>query len=103
MGDRLVTNAEEIEKGRQAIMRFRELLDLMRAQLDEGEQAYGLLFANCSPEEIATLKEKDLQGKAAIDLIANPSTLGKAALHLRRAVRDFERDFEELYDNIMIH
>lgn len=93
---------EQIERARQAIMRFRELLDLMTAELAEGERAYKVLFAQCTPEQIATLKEKDLQGIAAIYLLDDRSALGDAALHLRIAARNVERDFEQLYDNIMI-
>ncbi len=96
-----MSNSEEVEKARQAIMRFRELLDIMRAQLEEGERAYTRLFANRSAEEKATLKEKELQGRAALDLLDDPSALGKAAIEMRFAARNLERDFEQLYDNIM--
>jgi hypothetical protein len=92
---------DEIEKLRQAIMRFRELLDIMRLEVEEGEQAYQQLFANCTPEEIATLKEKELQRQVATRLVDDPSVLGKAALHLRFVARNLERDFEQLYDNVM--
>ena len=36
---------EQYEKTRQGVMRLRELLDLMREQLEEGERAYERLFA----------------------------------------------------------
>ena len=92
---------ERIERARQAIMRFRELLDLMGEELARGEREYSLLFAHLSREETATLKVKDLQGRAALDLIDHPETLGKPALHMRFAARNLERDFEQLYDNLM--
>jgi hypothetical protein len=92
---------EEVERARQAIMRFRELLDLMRAELEAGERNYELLFSKCTPEEIETLKEKDLQRRAAIHLLDDPSALGDAAFHLRYVTRNLERDFEQVYDNIM--
>lgn len=93
--------SEEAERARQAIMRFRELLDLMRDEIEQGERNYAQLFAKCTPEEMETLKEKDLQGRAAIHLLDNPSALGDAALHLRFVTRNLERDFEQLYDNVM--
>ncbi|HVU15167.1 MAG TPA: hypothetical protein VHD90_28030 [Phototrophicaceae bacterium] len=93
--------SEDIEKMRQGIMRFRELLDLMRDQLEEGERAYAQLFAHRSAEEKTALKEKELQGRAALDLLDDPSPLGNAAVNLRFAARNLERDFEQLYDNIM--
>ena len=43
--------SEEIEKVRQEIMRFRELLNIMRQNLDDGERAYTQLFSNCSSED----------------------------------------------------
>ena len=94
-------DAEQIEKARQGIMRLRELLDLLRGELEAGEEAYARLFDKCSPEEKAALKEKDLQRRAALDLIDDPSSLSKPALQLRFAARNLERDFEQLYDNVI--
>lgn len=96
-----MTNTEQIEKLRQGIMRLRELLDLLHAELDEGEQAYVRLFADCSPEDRATLKEKDLQRQAALSLVDDSSPLRDAALHLRYVARNLERDFEQLHDNLL--
>jgi hypothetical protein len=93
--------SEDVEKMRQAIMRFRELLDLMKLEVEEGEEAYKQLFAICSTEDLATLKEKELQRQAAYSLMDDPSVLSKAALHLRFVARNLERDFEQLYDNVM--
>ncbi len=96
-----MADAEQIEKLRQGIMRLRELLDLLRADLETGEQAYARLFADCTPEDRATLKEKDLQRQAALALLDNSSPLRDAALHLRFAARNLERDFEQLHDNLI--
>ncbi|MFN8447103.1 MAG: hypothetical protein U0521_00520 [Anaerolineae bacterium] len=92
---------EQLERARQAIMRFRELLDLLNAELEQSERNYEQLFARCTPEERETLKEKDLQLRAAIHLLDNRAALGDAALHMRFITRNLERDFEQLYDNIM--
>jgi hypothetical protein len=92
---------EQVEKMRQAVMRLRELLDIMGGQLAEGERAYAKLFARLNPEETATLKEKERQGLAALQLLDNPTALADAALNLRFVTRELERDFEQLYDNIM--
>ena len=96
-----VASPEDIEKMRQAIMRFRELLDLMKLEIEEGETAYKQLFASVSPEDMATLKEKELQRQVAYSLMDDPSALSQAALHLRFVTRNLERDFEQLYDNVM--
>jgi len=92
---------EKYERTRQAVMRLRELLDLMREQLEEGEQAYAQLFAAIPPEEMSSRKQKDLQGLAAVPLIDDPTPLGNAANQMRFAARNLERDFEQLHDNIM--
>ncbi|MFN8417733.1 MAG: hypothetical protein U0528_00565 [Anaerolineae bacterium] len=93
-------NPEHIEKVRQEVMRFRELLNIMRLRLDEGERAYDNLFAKRSAEEKSTLKEKDLQWRVAEQLIADDeeTLLRDAALHMRFHARDLERAFEELYN-----
>ena len=96
-----MANPEEIEKVRQEIMRFRELLNIMRLKLDEGERAYGQLFANVSPEEMTTMKEKDLQGKVAREIIGNLTPLSNAVLKVRFDARELERAFEELYNIIV--
>jgi hypothetical protein len=96
-----MTNSEQVEKTRQAIMRLRELLDLMRAQLEEGEAAYAQLFASLNPDDIRDLKEKEVQRLAALAILDDTSALSDAALNLRFAARNLERDFEQLYDNLM--
>jgi hypothetical protein len=92
---------EKIERTRQAIMRLRELLDIMRHELEQGEERYRQLFAQCTPEQMATLKEKDLQLQAAYYHVEDPSAIGDAATHLRFVSRNLERDFEQLHDNVM--
>lgn len=96
-----MTTAEKIEKTRQAIMRFRELLDLLTREMETAEAAYRQLFANLAPEEVATLKEKELQRLVATHIVDDPMALADAALHMRFVGRNLERDFEHLYDKIM--
>lgn len=60
-----MANHEEIEKVRQEIMRFNELLHIMRRKLEYAERAYTRLFENCDPEDVKNFKEKDLQWKVA--------------------------------------
>jgi Lon protease-like protein len=95
-----MANEEDIERLRQAIMRFRELLDLMSAKLEDGERAYASLFAEFTPEEQAAMKEKDLQWKAAeglIDDAAAIASFGRAAMNMRFEARELERAFDDLY------
>lgn len=96
-----LTVDEQIERTRQAIMRLRELLDTMSAQVEEGEVLYRRLFAQCTPEEVATLKEKDLQLHAACYLYEDPASIGDAALHMAFVARNLERDFHQIHDNVM--
>ncbi len=96
-----MVNAEEIEKIRQEIMRFRELLNIMGQELQSGEQAYAQLFSAHSPESIKNTKEKDLQWKVAEEMVGDLSALSKAVLHMRFASRELESAFEELYDIIV--
>jgi hypothetical protein len=96
-----VTNSEQIEKVRQQIMRFHELLHVMREKLESGERAYAALFSGFSPEDVAGTKEKDLQWKAAETLMADVSPLSRAVMQMRFEARNLERDFEELYNIIV--
>ena len=91
---------EKLERSRQAVMRLRELLDLMHEEIEWGEAAYEQLFAHLTEEQRQTLKQKDAQGWAAIPLVDDPTPLQDAALHLRFACRNLERDFEQLHDNL---
>jgi len=91
---------EQIEKVRQEIMRFHELLNIMRQNLEAGERAYGQLFSNCSPEDIKTMKEKDLQWKVAEQMVSGVSQISqlrKATADLWFYTRELEKGFEELH------
>ncbi len=96
-----MANPEQLEKVRQELMRFRELLNIMRAKLEDGERAYTRLFANCSPEDKQRMKEKDLQWQVATQIVGDLSGLSKAVMQVRYDARDLERAFEELYDIIV--
>ena len=96
-----MADPEQIEKVRQEIMRFRELLNIMRLRLDDGERAYTKLFANISPEDMNNMKEKDLQGKVAEEIVGDLSPLSKAVMKARFDAHELERAFEELYDIIV--
>ena len=96
-----LTVDEKIERTRQAIMRYRELLDIMRGQLEEGEDLYRRMFDGCNPEDIAALKEKDRQLHAAYSLFEDPTSIGDAALHMAFTARNLERDFHQIHDNVM--
>ncbi len=92
-------SSENIEKVRQEIMRFRELLNIMRLRLESGERAYAQLFTNHPPEE--GLKEKDRQWRLAEELVHDLTPLSKAVMQVRYDARDLERAFEELYNIIV--
>lgn len=96
-----MTNSEDIEKVRQEIMRFRELLNLMRQRQEDGERAYQQLFSRCSPDQMQTMKEKDLQRLVAEQMAGDLSAIRKAVGQLRFQSRELERAFEELYDIIV--
>jgi hypothetical protein len=96
-----VATREQVEKVRQEIMRFRELLDLMRIDLETGERAYKKLFAGLSADEIAGLKEKDVQWKLAETMVNDLTPLSDAVIETRFNARNLERSFEELYDVII--
>lgn len=95
-----MANLEQLEKARQEVMRFRELLDIMRRDLDYGEHAYAALFADIPADELAGLKEKDRQGKAGERLLNDKSALSQAALDMRFHAHELERAFEEFYNVI---
>jgi hypothetical protein len=97
-----MSNIEQIEKVRQEIMRFRELLNLMRGNLDEGERAYTKLFAALTPESLAQEKEKDRQWTLAEQMVSDGdfTALSKVAMQMRFHARTLEREFETLHDII---
>jgi hypothetical protein len=86
---------------RQEIMRFRELLNVMRGHLEYGEREYTKLFSVLSPEDIQGMKEKDVQWQLAEQLVSDVSSLSKAVGHMRFEARNLEHAFEELYDIIV--
>ncbi|MBE2271708.1 MAG: hypothetical protein IAE80_25970 [Anaerolinea sp.] len=92
-----VQNPEQIEKLRQGVMRFRELLDVLRARVDDGDRMYARLFAALSDEDKQGKKEKDLQTLVAYQLTEDSEPLTRAVLHMQYNAREFEQAFEELY------
>ena len=95
-----MATSEEIEKVRQEIMRFRELLTLMRGHLENGERAYTKLFADFLPADAAALKEKDQQWKIAETIIDNLSPLDRAVSRVSFDAHMLEQNFRELHDII---
>ncbi len=95
------TDRDDIEKVRQEIMRFRELLDIMRQKLEDGDRAYTQLLAKYSVGDAKTLKHKDLQWKVAERIIHDLAPLSKAVMRARFDARELEHNFEELYDIIV--
>jgi hypothetical protein len=89
---------DDIEKVRQAIMRFRELLTLMGHKVADGERAYAGLFDAPPLGTMTASKEKDRQWELAAYLVHDTTALNKAVLQARFDARDMERAFEELYD-----
>ena len=96
-----MANREEIEKVRQEIMRFRELLNIMRDKLQYGERVYEGLFSGFSPDEKKVVKEKDLQWKLAEGMVSDTSRLAQAVIQMQYYSREMERDFDELYNIIL--
>jgi hypothetical protein len=95
-----MSDHEHTEKVRQEIMRFNELIAIMRSRLAEGERAYNALFANFSAEEIESTKHKDLQLKLA-EQMDDLTELKRGVSTMRFAARELEKAFEELYDIIV--
>ncbi|MBK9746820.1 MAG: hypothetical protein IPO91_08540 [Chloroflexi bacterium] len=96
-----VQNPEHIEKIRQEVMRFRELLDVMKLRLELGDQLYTGLFAHLTEEEKQGKREKDLQTLVAYHLEEDQKPLEDAVLRMQFEARDFEKAFEELYGKII--
>ncbi len=93
-------NPAHIEKIRQEVMRFRELLDITRHQLERNERAYANLFAGLSDEEKQGKQEKALQTLVAYQLDGDLKPLADAVLRARFDAREMEKAFEELFDTI---
>lgn len=96
-----MASREAIEKVRQAMMRFRELLDITRQTLDNGERLYGGLLEVCSAEDRERLREKDLQWQAASIHVEDVSALTRAVGEVRFDVHELERAFEELHNIVL--
>ena len=95
-----MTEQEDIERVRQAIMRFRELLTLMGEKLKDGELAYTQLFSKCTAEDVQRLKPKDLQWQVAEQLIDDLPPLRQSVGQMYYETRTLHREFEELYSII---
>lgn len=95
------TNPENVEKVRQAIMRYRELLDIMWLLLQEGERRYDGLFANITPEERQGKGEKEVQTLLARQLVDDLEPLSRAVLQAHFDARELQRAFSELNDIIL--
>ena len=94
-----MSDHERTEKVRQQIMRFHELLGLMRGKLADGERAYDSLFISFTPDEIAAMKHKDLQWKLA-EQMDTLTPLKQAVSNMRFDARQLEKALEELCDII---
>jgi hypothetical protein len=93
---------EQVERVRQQIMRYRELLDILHSRLRDSERAYNRLFETCTDDEKNTLREKELQRVAAVRLLENGLTpLSDAVLTIRFDARDMEREFDHLHGLIV--
>ena len=87
---------ERTEKVRQELMRYNELLGIMRGRLADGQRAYEELFAGFLPDEMATTKHKDLQWKLA-EQMDDLTPLAQAVSQLRFDARELEKAFAELH------
>ncbi|MDL1902548.1 hypothetical protein FBR02_17490 [Anaerolineae bacterium CFX9] len=95
-----MSSAEYVEKIRQAIMRYRELLDLLQQRTQAAERRYAALFDGLSEADKAALPEKLLQREAALLAIDDMEPLRRAVLQIRFDTREIEKEFEALYDRI---
>ncbi|MCU0514282.1 MAG: hypothetical protein MUE40_17135 [Anaerolineae bacterium] len=93
-------SAEQVEKVRQAIMRYRELLDVLAGRMAAGEKRYVALFQGLTPEQRASLPEKLQQREAARAALEDLDPLRRALLAMQFDLHDVERAFEEVYNNI---
>lgn len=92
--------AERVEKIRQAVMRYRELLDLLTGHLADAERAYAALFDGIPAEVLAALPEKQRQGEAAKRALDDLDPLRRSVLDARFNMREIEKGFEELHDRV---
>lgn len=96
-----MADREDIEKIRQGIMRYRELLDIMRLRLDAAEKNYEALFEKYVPGDTTETEVKKLQWLIAEAILDDPADLVKAISRSRFAARDLEKAFEELHDHLI--
>ncbi len=92
-------SSENIEKVRQEIMRFRELLNIMQLKVQAGERAYDKIMAICPPQD--GLKEKDRQKQVAEVIIDDLSALKIAVSQASFDAREMHKAFDELYNIIL--
>jgi hypothetical protein len=88
---------EAVEKIRQAIMRYRELLDVYQSRLDAGNLAYQRIINQHGPGDVSGMKEKDVQWLVAEKIVGDTDVLNRAVLQMQFEAREMERAFEELY------
>ncbi len=93
--EKCVWDRERTEKVRQELMRFNELLGLMRGKLVAGERTYQELFAGLAPEELAGLNHKEVQCKLA-EQLDDLTPLKQAVTEMRFGARELEKGFSEL-------
>lgn len=91
-----MSDPERTEKVRQELMRFSELLGIMRNRLADGERAYDALFACIPPDERARMKHKDLQWNLA-EQMDDLTPLAQEVSTMRFAARELEKGFAELH------
>lgn len=92
---------EKIERVRQQIMRFQELLELTRHQLEQSQQAYDALFDHCATADRQTLPIKQQQWKIAEQIVDDPAELRDAVLNTHFNLREMKKAFSELHDLII--
>lgn len=92
---------DNIERVRQQIMRFHELLDVTQARLDEQRRDYEALFASLPVDAIAGLREKDAQWKLAEAMLDDTTPLQKAVLRARFDCRELMHAYDELHGIIL--
>lgn len=97
-----MTDPERVEKIRQAIMRYRELLDVAQKYQAIGERDYAALFKDVPEAQRQTLATKALQREAALLHIADLDPMRRSIAQMQFYMRDLERSFEELYNNIAV-
>jgi hypothetical protein len=92
-----MTEHEDIERVRQAIMRYRELLDVMQEHLNEGDRMYKRLIAQHAPEDTTGMSEKEIQWEVAEQIVDDTEALKRAVGHMHFQTHQMERDFSDLY------